>query len=212
MAVAFQTRAPRVGLALARGVLGLAFALSVAGVTPTAAQANHHENPCANPCAGKNPCAGRNPCAGKNPCANPCGGGASVDPKRFKQPAGFSLGGGDVALGKQLWNDTSLSTNGAACATCHTAGAQFQPSFATPYPHRVAMVKRLSGVAEVNAAEMVQFCMLQPMQAEAFDWNDKQDARKLAALAAYVEQVQKAWKPNPRAANPCAANPCGPRR
>jgi hypothetical protein len=72
------------------------------------------------------------------------------------------------------------------------------------------MVKQQSGASEVSAAEMVQFCMLQPMQAETFDWNDKQEARKLAALAAYVEQVQKGWKPNPCAANPCAANPCNP--
>jgi len=180
-------------------------------------------NPC-NPCAGKNPCnpcgAAMNPCnpCGMNPC-NPCGG-AMVEPSKFAKPAGMSMGGGDraalVAEGEELWKDTSLSTNGAACATCHVGGAQFQKSFAKPYPHQVAMVKQMSGVDEVDAAEMVQFCMLQPMQADALPWG----SRELAALSAYVEHVQQDYMGNPCAlqgsaganpCNPCAmGNPCNP--
>lgn len=182
-------------------------------------------NPCgaeSNPCSGKNPCnpCGANPCnpcSGKNPCnpcgagANPCGGEASVDPAKFTMPEGMTLGGGDraelVAEGEALWKDTSLSTNGAACATCHAGGAQFQASFATPYPHEVAMVRQMSGVGEIQAAEMVQFCMLQPMQAEPLSWS----SRELVALTAYVEHVQRDYAANPCAAKGAAgANPCNP--
>ncbi len=191
-------------------VAGLAVALLSGAPLATA-----DSNPC-NPCGAKmaNPC---NPCGAKgmNPC-NPCGGGAKIDPAKFKRPAGLQMGGNRTRLiadGKQLWSDTSLSTNGAACATCHANNAQFLPSFAKPYPHQVAMVKAMSGVAKVDAAEMVQFCMLQPMQAKPLPWNSP----KLAALAAYVENLQTGFKPNPcamKSANPCnpcgAKNPCNP--
>ena len=174
-------------------------------------------NPC-NPCGGKkanpcNPCGGKkanpcNPCGGKNPC-NPCGGGARIDPAKFMRPAGLRMGGNRarlVAQGEKLWSDTSLSANGGACATCHVNYGAFLPTFAKPYPHEVSMVKAMSSVAEVDAAEMVQFCMLQPMQADPLPWNSS----KLAALAAYVEHLQAGFKPNPcsmKSANPC--NPCG---
>ena len=62
------------------------------------------------------------------------------------------------------------------------------------------MVTQLSGTPAVGADEMVQFCMLQPMQAETLPWG----SIELAALTAYVEHVQKGY-----AANPCAGkNPC----
>lgn len=204
-------------------------------------------NPC-NPCGGKamNPCGGKamnpcNPCGGKkanpcNPCGaqgmnpcdaqgmNPCGASGKVDPDDFVRPEGLRLEGGDearlVRRGKELWNDTSLSTNGMACATCHAQNASFMPGFAEAYPHPVAMVKNMSGVEKVDAAEMVQFCMVQPMQAEPLPWR----STELAALAAYVEHVQDDFRPNPCAmrsgnpCNPCAArnpcagrNPCGAR-
>jgi len=108
--------------------------------------------------------------------------------------------------GEKLWNDKSLSTNGVACSTCHVSYGGFLPSFAKPYPHEVAMVKSMSGKPRVDAAEMVQFCMIQPMQADPLPWSSKQ----LAALTAYVEHLQTGFKPNPcamRSANPC--NPCG---
>ncbi len=185
-------------------------------------------NPC-NPCAGKanpcNPCAGKanpcNPCAGKaNPC-NPCGG-ARVDPARFQQPAGATLASGSaaelLAEGERLWNDRSLGRSGLACGTCHFQKyAQMKPGFARPYPHAVEMVQQQSGVAQVNAAEMVQFCMLQPMQAEPLAWT----SRELAALTAWVKHIQPGYRPmggtapnpcNPCAGktNPCGANPCNP--
>ncbi len=192
---------------------GLAVALLAGG--PAAAA---EPNPC-NPCAAKkaNPC---NPCGAKgmNPC-NPCGAGPRIDPAKFTRPAGLRMGGDRarlVAEGEKLWSDNSLSTNGAACATCHANYAAFLPTFAKPYPHEVSMVKAMSSVAEIDAAEMVQFCMLQPMQADPLPW----DSRELAALTAYVERIQADFEPgkggaatanpcNPCGGNPCGSNPCG---
>lgn len=178
-------------------------------------------NPC-NPCAGKNPCGGNpcNPCAGRNPCGgnpcNPCAGknpcgGAAIDPERFKKPAGLDFEAPQtperLAQGEALWKDRSLGSSGLACATCHQDGyAQMRASFAEPYPHRVAMPAEQAGVAEVDAAEMVNFCMIVPMQDEPLAW----DSTELAALTAYVEHIQKDFDPSAAgapSANPC--NPCG---
>ena len=189
-----------------RAWLAAAALATLAWLAPAApAAAQNPCNPCAaNPCAG-NPC---NPCGG-NPC-NPCGGGAAVDPARFQQPPSAVVAEPTPELearGEALWNDKSLSRNGLACATCHVGGyAQMNATFAKPFPHRVNMPAQMAGVEQVNAAEMVNFCMLQPMQAEPLGW----DTSELAALAAYVEKIQKGYDPGQAAANPCAANPCNP--
>jgi hypothetical protein len=156
-------------------------------------------NPC-NPCAGKanpcNPCGKKaNPCGMKrNPC-NPCGG-ARVDPSRFKQPAGVKLASGRhsdlAALGEKLWNDRTLGSSGIACSTCHVGGTgQMNDSFDAPYPHYVQMPAQQAGVKQVSAAEMVNFCMIVPMQDEPLPW----ESRELAALSAYVENLQAGFQP-----------------
>ena len=71
------------------------------------------------------------------------------------------------------------------------------------------MPHQQGGVSEVNAAEMVQFCMLVPMGTDPLPW----DSTELASLTAYVESIQSGYKPlgggNP--CNPCGAkNPCNP--
>ncbi len=190
-------------------------------------------NPCAaktlNPCMAKtlNPCAAKtlNPCVAKgNPCArkaaNPCNpcGGVMVDASRFKQPGGVTLARGAkaelVARGEELWNDRTLGKSGLACASCHINNyMQMQASFTKPYPHYVAMAAQQGGALEVNAAEMVQFCMMVPMAADPLPW----DSVDLAALATWVENIQPGYVPvagamvNP--CNPCGAgkNPCGAR-
>ena len=82
--------------------------------------------------------------------------------------------------------------------------AQMQTTFAKPYPHQVAMPHQQAGVEQVNAAEMVQFCMLVPMMTEPFDWG----SGDLAALTSYVESIQPGYHPVAGGAkNPC--NPCG---
>ncbi|MDZ4098108.1 MAG: cytochrome c peroxidase [Methylophilaceae bacterium] len=169
------------------------------------------------PCSPKsrsNPCAAKNPCAA-NPCAaNPCAAGERVDPKLVTRPKGSKPYKGNyqalVKEGEKLWNSTKLSANGAmSCATCHTGGAMFQATFAQPYPHWVQMAHDRSNIQSVTLEEMVQFCMVVPMQAKPLAW----DSRELAALTAYTAEVQKKFKANPCAAkNPCGArNPCAAR-
>lgn len=207
-------------------VLRAALALAFVSFLPAVAGAQANPcNPCAganpcNPCAGANPCnpcGGNpcNPCGGGNPC-NPCGGGGGVDASKFKQPAGVTLPSTKsarlVAAGEKLWNDRSLGTTGLACATCHIDQyGQMAPGFAEPYPHRVAMPYQQAGVEQVNAAEMVQFCMMVPLGSEPLPW----DSEQLAALTAYVENIQPGYQPVAGgAANPCnpcgGANPCNP--
>lgn len=162
-------------------------------------------------CGGSQDTAADNPCA-DNPCAaNPCGGGTSVDPALVTQgdralnPAGNSQAQ-LVAMGEELWGDASLSSAGStACSTCHVGTyALMKPTFANAYPHPVGMAKDQAGLDEVTAAEMVQLCMVVPMQTEPLEWNSVE----LAALTAYVESIQPGFDPA-AGANPCAANPCG---
>ena len=175
-------------------------------------------NPC-NPCAAKNPCNPCNPCAAKgcNPC-NPCGG-AKVAAKDFMRPAGVGAPAASTAAlasqGKALWNDTSLGTSGLACQSCHVGGAALNATFSQGYPHKVAMATQRAGVGSIHLDEMVQFCMIVPMQGKPLKWG----SQELAALTAYSTEVQKEFNPckvakgacNP--CNPCAAkgcNPCNP--
>jgi len=172
-------------------------------------------NPC-NPCAAKacNPC---NPCAAKkgcNPC-NPCGG-AKVAAKDFVRPAGVGAPAASnaamVARGKALWNDKSLGNSGLACQSCHVNGAALNATFAQAYPHKIAMPTQMAGVGAIHLDEMVQFCMVVPMQAKPMKWG----SQELAALTAYSAEVQKGFNPckvskgacNP--CNPCAAKKCNP--
>ena len=153
----------------------------------------------ANPCA-----AAANPC---NPC-NPCGGGGKIDPQEVLRPAGTGLHAGLshgdlLKMGGALWNDRGLSTNGLACGVCHQNNGNFNDTFAKPYPHRVAMPHIMAGADKVALDEMIQFCMLQPMAAEALPW----DSPELAALTAYGAQLQRAFA-QMSMTNPC--NPCNP--
>ena len=49
------------------------------------------------------------------------------------------------------------------------------------------MAKDRAGMDEVTAAEMVQLCMVVPMQAEPLPW----DSDELKALVAYVKDEQQ---------------------
>ena len=133
------------------------------------------------------------------------------------RPAGTSLHAGLshgdlLKMGQALWNDRGLSTNSLACGVCHLNNGNFADTFAERYPHQVKMPHRMSGVEKVTLDEMVQFCMLAPMAAEALPW----DSPELAALTAYGAEVQKNFiqmaQANPcNPCNPCAAaNPCNP--
>ena len=79
-----------------------------------------------------------------------------------------------------------------ACATCHANHGAFQVSFAQPYPHTVQMAKNQLGRKTVHLDEMIQACMVMPMEAKPLPW----DSKELAALVAYVQTQQKSFKPS----------------
>lgn len=108
------------------------------------------------------------------------------------RPAGYKPLAGDAKLGEKLFNDKKLSTNGMSCATCHASHGAYQASFAQPYPHIVAMAKEQLGRKIVHLDEMIQACMVMPMEAKPLPWNSKE----LAALVAYVQIQQKTFKPS----------------
>jgi cytochrome c len=130
------------------------------------------------------------------------------------RPAGIKPYSGDraklVAEGERLWQDRSLGTSGLACGTCHLDYGNLSHTFLKPYPHPVAMPQQQAGLKQVDADEMVQFCMVVPMAGQPLGWG----SRELAALTAYTEEVQKDFV-KAVAANPCllkksASNPCNP--
>ncbi|TDR52251.1 di-heme cytochrome c peroxidase [Halomonas ventosae] len=95
-----------------------------------------------------------------------------------------------LARGEELYYDTSLSSNGLACASCHGSDGQdmgYSETFERPFPHRVAMAANQFGMSEVHADEMVQICMVAPMAAEPLEWGSEE----LTSLAAYMVEVQK---------------------
>lgn len=158
------------------------------------------KSPC-NPCAAKkaaspcNPCAAKNPCGAKNPCnpCNPCGAGDLPVPKASEvtRPAGAKPFAGDksslVALGTKLYSDTSLSTNKMSCNSCHEEMNNYSDTFLKPYPHLVQMPQEVSGMSQISAEGMVQYCMIRPMMSKPLAW----DSKELAGLTAYVEELQK---------------------
>jgi cytochrome c len=163
------------------------------------------------PVLAANPCAARNPCAPRrtmNPCAPKLKDASLVTrPKNYRPYRGNASE--LVALGSKLFRDTSLSTNGLSCSTCHNNHGAYQQTFAKPYPHFVQMARDRYGLKSVHLDEMVQLCMNEPMAAKSLAW----DSKELAALVAYTKTQHKSFKggmKNPCAArNPCAAkNPC----
>lgn len=92
-----------------------------------------------------------------------------------------------VATGERLFSDTSLSTNGMSCATCHAEFQNYNPTFAEPYPHFVQMGQAVAGLDEVTAEQMVQLCMMVPMSADPLAW----ESEELAALTAYVVELRE---------------------
>jgi hypothetical protein len=110
------------------------------------------------------------------------------------RPQGYTPYQGNVAnlaaQGEKLFNDTTLSSNGLSCATCHADGAGYSASFKNDYPHSVAMAQRDFDKDEVYLDEMVQICMVAPMASEPLDW----DGQQLAALTEFMRQEQEAFK------------------
>jgi cytochrome c len=113
------------------------------------------------------------------------------DADRVTRPEGVTLFDGAsretlVAEGQALFNDPSLGSAGVSCQSCHAEFQQFRDTFTEPYPHPVAMAENMFGLDEVDAAEMVQLCMVVPMASEPLPW----PSEELAALTAYVETLR----------------------
>ncbi|SDJ74310.1 hypothetical protein [Billgrantia gudaonensis] len=128
-------------------------------------------------------------------------GSSSADVAR---PAGYSPGYEEtgsneaelLARGEALYYDTSLSSNGLACASCHGSDGNdmgYNDTFERPFPHEVAMASNQFGMDQVHADEMIQICMVAPMEAEPLAWGSEE----LASLAAYMVEVQKRFAGEP---------------
>ena len=163
-------------------------------------------NPCGggmmNPCGGgmSNPCGGKrmsNPCGGRanacNPC-NPCASKPVVPLRSLQQPCVNSL----VKQGKKTWNNEKLGKSGFSCMTCHDDHELLSNK---PWPHYIEMAKDV-----FTLDQMINFCMLNPMDGKKIDPNSLQ----MTSMGAFYNEYMKTWKPTvPKKGkgNPC--NPCG---
>ena len=146
-----------------------------------------------------------NPCAPKASTAAP--GKPEIDPKLVLRPKGTKLGRGDLKKGAALFKSEKLGTSGLSCQSCHANNDNFNASFAKPYPHPVEMASDKAEIKSIQLDEMIQLCMVVPMQAKPLRW----DSPDLAALAAYTGELQKAYKKKPPATSAKGANPCAPK-
>lgn len=166
-------------------------ALSIAA--PLTASAANPCNPCSvkhNPCSMQkqaNPC---NPCSMKKP-ANPCNPGSmnkagskAREDGRMVDANGRAMLRGHafdnfqqaVDVGRKMWNDDTLGTSGVACLACHADHARLNLDKNQNFPHYVKMVGDV-----VTLDQMINYCMLNPMQGKPF----AADSRELTAMAAY---------------------------
>lgn len=141
---------------------------------------------CATRCSPK--CGAR----GSPRCGAKCG--AKADPRLIKRPAGFRpdypSGPEAVKAGGKLFRDTSLSTNGMACASCHEGGKSYPPSFAQPFPHKMSMAADAYGIKQLHLDEAIQVCMIGPMAARPLAWN----SAELANLVAFMNEEQRKFR------------------
>ena len=110
----------------------------------------------------------------------------TIEPAKVTRPAGTKPFAADpatlLAIGHKRHDDTSLSRNGRSCNTCHTPEDSYNPTFNKPYAHFVQSVKAKTGLEEITAEGMVQFCMISALDAQPLAW----DSEALAALTAFV--------------------------
>lgn len=114
----------------------------------------------------------------------------NLNPKDIVRPAGTkpaSMPAKEaLALGKKLYADEKLSTNGMSCMSCHADFGAFNDTFKKPFPHFVQMGDDAAGLKAVTAENMVQLCMIAPMEASPLPW----DSRELRSLTSYVELLR----------------------
>jgi hypothetical protein len=87
-----------------------------------------------------------------------------------------------IKVGTARHGDMSLSPIGRSCNTCHLDENSYNETFNRPFPHYVESVRLKTGLSEITAEGMVQFCMISAMEGRPLDW----DSETLAALTAFV--------------------------
>jgi len=109
----------------------------------------------------------------KNPCGmNPCSD-AKIDIRDDK----FKSFQEAAAAGEKLWNDDkNLGTAGVACLSCHADFELLNLDKRQNFPHFVKMTGDV-----VTLDQMINYCLLNPMQGKTVAWN----SREMTALAAY---------------------------
>ena len=117
----------------------------------------------------------------------------AISPRHVTRPADSKMFAGDRAklleIGTTRHGDTSLSPIGRSCNTCHLDENSYNETFNRPFPHYVQSVRFKTGLDQITAEGMVQFCMISAMEGRPLGW----DSEALAALTAFVlERNRKA--------------------
>ena len=100
---------------------------------------------------------------------------------------------GDIERGKALFADVNLGTTGKSCESCHPAGGtegmEMEGMTTKPltgvkdkYPGVFAMI---DPEKEVTLAEVINFCIVNPLGGEAL----AEDSQEMKGLLAYVESL-----------------------
>jgi cytochrome c len=122
-----------------------------------------------NPCAVKKPSA-PNPC-GANPCAK-----APNKPIRATHITDYKK---LVTAGERLWNDEKLGASGFSCMTCHADYENLKFGKVKGWPRFVKMTGDI-----VTLDQMINYCMMNPMEANPLDPN----SIEMTAMAAYYRR------------------------
>ncbi len=109
-----------------------------------------------------------------------------------------------LAMGEKMWNDENLGGSGLSCMSCHTDHESLNiEKHHGVWPHNVHMTNDI-----LTLTQMINFCMLNPMEGKAID----PDSVKMTAMAAfYTDYVQSKLhkpycakhKPGKHVCNPC---------
>ena len=75
-----------------------------------------------------------------------------------------------------MWEDEALGNSGLACISCHADHALLNLEKRQNYPHYVELVGDV-----VTLDQMINYCMINPMEAEQLEPNSKE----MTAIAAY---------------------------
>lgn len=117
----------------------------------------------------------------------------AISPRLVVRPADSKPFAGAPAklleIGMARHGDESLSPIGRSCNTCHLEENSYNKTFNRPFPHYVQSVRLKTGLDQITAEGMVQFCMISAMEGRPLGW----DSEALAALTAFVlERNRKA--------------------